>query len=543
MTRDPDVLTGRRWDLLVIGGGIHGLFSAYDAAQRGLAVALVDAGDFGSGLSFNHQRTLHGGLRVLQSGSLRKVRQQARERRAWARIAPHLIRPLPFLMGTYRRLGRSRMALRAGFAVYERVARSRDTGVTTELRLPRTRLESAAATRRLFPGIAERGLSGGAVWYDYQTRHPDRLTWLVGLAAQRAGATLVNYTRAVAPVRGPGGGIGGARVRDELDGRERDVEASVTLLAPGSALGPLRQAFGAGEGPRLLRAINVLIDRPARDIALAAPGRSGLMLTAVPWAGAVLVGTGQSDVAVPVDQACPSPADVAAFLDDLAPAFPALRATPADVRFVHYGLTPAVVRRGRADLLPDPRIVRHRREGVPGLVSLIGVKYTTARWIAERAVDAVAGELAARPRTPCRTADAVLPHAGIADAEGRLTETCRAIEMSLDPDVAGHLVGWYGTEAPEVLRHAAQIGLLNRLDSTTPVLEGEVSYAVGQLSAVRLSDVVLRRTPLGSAGHPGRPALERAARLMGRLLGWSEGRMAQEIAAVEARYAIGRAPS
>jgi glycerol-3-phosphate dehydrogenase len=115
--------------------------------------------------------------------------------------------------------------------------------------------------------------------------------------------------------------------------------------------------------------------------------------------------------------------------------------------------------------------------------------------------------------------------------------------MSLDPDVAGHLVGWYGTEAPEVLRHAAQIGLLNRLDSTTPVLEGEVSYAVGQLSAVRLSDVVLRRTPLGSAGHPGRPALERAARLMGRLLGWSEARMAQEIAAVEARYAIGRAPS
>src|ERR1051325_5122264 len=100
MLRDLDALTRRRFDLLVIGGGIHGLFAAYDAAQRGLSVALVDAADFGSGLSFNHQRTLHGGLRALQSGQISKARRQIRERRTWARIAPHLVRPLPFLIGT-----------------------------------------------------------------------------------------------------------------------------------------------------------------------------------------------------------------------------------------------------------------------------------------------------------------------------------------------------------------------------------------------------------------------------------------------------------
>src|SRR5436190_19713571 len=111
MVRDVELLARQRWDVLVIGGGIHGLFAAYDAAQRGLSVALVEAADFGGGLSFNHQRTLHGGLRALQSGQLRKTRQQLTERRTWARIAPYFVRPLPFLIGTYARTARSRAAL------------------------------------------------------------------------------------------------------------------------------------------------------------------------------------------------------------------------------------------------------------------------------------------------------------------------------------------------------------------------------------------------------------------------------------------------
>src|SRR5262252_2103045 len=126
MPRQLEDLARGRYDLLVVGGGIHGLFAAYDAAQRGLSVALVERADFGSGLSFNHQRTIHGGLRTLQHGHLRKTRQQIYERRTWARIAPHLIRPLPFLIGTYGYGRRSRAALGAGFAVYDRIGRARN---------------------------------------------------------------------------------------------------------------------------------------------------------------------------------------------------------------------------------------------------------------------------------------------------------------------------------------------------------------------------------------------------------------------------------
>src|SRR4029434_7457840 len=120
---------------------------------------------------------IHGGLRALQSGHIGKVREQIVERRTWARIAPHLVRPLPFLIGTYRFTKRSRWMLRAGFAAYDFLGRSRNVGVPSELHLPKSRLESAATTRRLFPGVKVAGLTGGAVWDDYPVTHPDRLQW------------------------------------------------------------------------------------------------------------------------------------------------------------------------------------------------------------------------------------------------------------------------------------------------------------------------------------------------------------------------------
>ncbi len=521
-----------RYDLLVIGGGIHGLFAAYDAAQRGLRVALVDRADFGSGLTFNHQRTIHGGLRALRTGQVLKTRRQIAERRTWARIAPHLLRPLPFLVGTYGWTTKSRWAVRAGFALYDVVGRSRNRDVSPELHLPRARLESAAATRRLFPGVAEPGLSGGAIWYDYQTRHPDRLTWTVALAAGGAGARLANWTEAIEPLRS-GGQIRGARVRDLTTSREYDVEATVTLLAAGASLPALGPAFGLTDTPPMLRAMNVLLDRPARDIATAAPSSSGRMLTAVPWRGYVLVGTHQSDGPIPAGEAGPPPEAIDAFLGDLNSAFPRLQATRADIRLIHHGLTPAVVNGRQADLLAEPQITRP--SSTKGVMSIVGVKYTTARAAAERAIDAVCAEVGGH-RRPSSTASTTLPHAGIADVEGRLVETLRALGVDLDRDVIEHLTGWYGTEASDVVRTAASANELDRVSPDSPVLAGEIGYAARHAQAKRLSDAVLRRTPLGSAGHPGRAALERSADVMARVHGWTLEQREAEIRTVEERY-------
>src|SRR5258708_23532750 len=116
MVRDLDRLTAQTFDVLVVGGGIYGLTIAYDAAQRGLSVELVERDDFGSGASFNHLRTIHGGLRYLQTLDVARARESVRERRTFATIAPNAVRPLKFVLPLGRSLMRGRLAMTLGFA-------------------------------------------------------------------------------------------------------------------------------------------------------------------------------------------------------------------------------------------------------------------------------------------------------------------------------------------------------------------------------------------------------------------------------------------
>src|SRR5437773_5649322 len=183
MLRDVDRLHGRTFDVLVVGGGIYGLTIAYDAAQRGLSVPLVEADDFGSGASFNHLRTIHGGLRYLQSLDLSRARESVRERSALARIAPHAVQPLVFALPITRSLMRGKLAMRAGFLIDGVLSAGRNRDISQPLRLPRGRVVSRGTAVERFPGLRRQGLTGAAVWYDYETTETDRLTLAWALAA------------------------------------------------------------------------------------------------------------------------------------------------------------------------------------------------------------------------------------------------------------------------------------------------------------------------------------------------------------------------
>src|SRR5690242_11717175 len=183
MRRDLDRLTRTQFDLLVVGGGIHGLTAAYDAVQRGLTVALVERDDFGSGASFNNLRTVHGGLRSLQTGDLGKFRLSIRERRTFARIAPHLVEPLAFLLPTSRAFTRSRTAINVAFLIDGLLGADRNRDLPPRLQLPRGRTLSRAECIAIDPLLADRDLTGGALWYDYQMPRTERLTLAFAHAA------------------------------------------------------------------------------------------------------------------------------------------------------------------------------------------------------------------------------------------------------------------------------------------------------------------------------------------------------------------------
>jgi len=536
--RDASRLESAPFDVLVVGGGIHGLATAYEATSRGLRTALIDSADFGSGISFNHQKIAHGGLRSLQSLRLDRAREAIRERRALARIAPWFVLPLPFIIGTYGSGTRSRAAVRAGFFVDRWVAKKRNQGIERELHLPAPRLLSRAITLKLFAGINPQNLSGGAQWYDYQMVQNDRLTFAFAAAADKAGAVLVNYVEAVGAVR-EGGRIAGITARDLESGQELTVRAPVTINCAGSRAGEVMKMFGVNRETPLLAAMNLVTAKPAKEIGLAAPTSAGRMLTLVPWRGRAIVGTSHSSRLVPPTETRAAAAEIDGFIKEANEAFPALALTRTDITLVHRGLVPAIVdSRGQPALRPTPATYDHEQDGAPGAMTVIGVKYTTARAVAERTVNTAARKLGRGLRRSA-TAVTALPGAGMADHEGLAIETARRLLLDLPSSVLQRLSAVYAERSAEIIRLMA-----DRRELGQPLAEGadatgaEVIHVIREEMALHLSDIVVRRMGVGAPGHPGADVLSASAQIASAELGWSEEQQAREISAVEEIYRV-----
>ena len=534
MTRDLDRLTGRTFDLLVVGGGIHGLIIACDAAQRGLSVALVERDDFGSGASFNHLRTIHGGLRYLQSFDLARARESVRERRTLARIASHTMAPLPFALPLYRSVLRSKMAMRAGFLLDRVVSAGRNRGVPESHRLRGGRVYSRGSAIQRFPGLKRQGLRGAAVWHDYVTLEPDRLTFTWALAAQGHGAVLANHVDATALVK-EGGRVAGIRARCGLEGRSLDISARLTVNATGGAVDRLLQTIGLSSGVPMLKAMNLVTRRDAGDEALGGRAPSGRNLFMVPWRDRAIFGTWESDRPCDPGDTGVSERDVTGFMAELNDAFPALDLTLADITLVHRGVVPAIAHGDAVALQGHEQIRDHAADQVDGLVTVAGVKYTTARASAERITDLALRTLG-RNAVASKTASTVLPGGDIADIGLAIAVARREHDEGLPTDTIPHLIAGYGSRYGEVLDLADRPELKKRVAKHSPVIGAELILAARHEMAMTLADAMIRRTPVGALGHPGDEAIDRAAAIVAAELRWSEERTRREIAAVKAFY-------
>lgn len=539
MTRDLRTLADRRFDLLIVGAGIYGATIAWDAAQRGLSVALIDRGDFGGGTSANSAKTVHGGVRALQTGSLAELRSFVRERRALSCIAPHLVHPLPFVIPTYRGLSHHRLTMRAGFGLYDLLARDRNDLPDRSKHLPPSRLVPRDECLRLNPAIAPDGVTGGIIWHDCQMYNPDRLVLAFVQTAVEAGAVAVNHLEATGWLR-HGGRIVGVRAADRAGAPVFDVRAALVVNAAGpwsrALTADLPPVIRTARPPGLSKATN-LVTRPFTGTHAVGGLAGSRFLFATPWLGATIVGTSHT----PYSGADGSPpvraADVSAFLAEVTEAFPAAGLTPADVRLVHRGLLPATDGSGRL-LLKQSVVHDHRTDGVPGLMSVLGVRYTTARGTAESAVD-MASSVLRRTAPACRTAVTPLHGGDIPDWSYFLAEASHHADDTVDADTRTRLALSYGARHAQVLQlMVANPALAAPLSDHCPVTRGEILYAVRHEQAVRLSDAVLRRTEAGSAGHPGQTALAEAARIMGDALQWTAAQRAREVAAVETVYRL-----
>jgi glycerol-3-phosphate dehydrogenase len=536
VVRDLARLANTTFDLLVVGGGIHGLAAAYDAARRGLSVALVERDDLGGASSFNHLKTLHGGLRSLQTGDLGKFRQAIRERRTLARIAPHHVRPISFLLPTRRSLTRGRLAMRAAFLLDALLSADRNAGLPPAMRLPAGRLLDIAEGRRQAGDHWDESATGAACWHDYQAPRAERLTLAIARAAHEAGAVLANRVEAMSPLLA-GGRVAGLRLRDGLTGREFEVNGRALLNAAGSGAPALRHALGDRADLALQKAMNLVTARPWSGPAIGATYGGGTLFL-VGWEGRLMVGTWHDERAE-----CPSSAtvgigEVERFLADANRAFPRLGLREDEITLVHRGIVPGVRRAdGRITMRNRGELVDHARHGAANAFSLVAVKYTTGRAIAERAVDRVVSALG-RGATRGTTAEVPLPDAVVGDPEREIAAARRAFPR-LDATSARHLVLSYGTGWSRVIACAEHVGpdALEPVAAAWPVVRAEVTHAVRHEMAHTLADVVVRRTRLGVAGHPGDPAAAAVATLLSAELGWDAARVDDELRALRRFYA------
>ncbi len=454
---DPRELADQTFDLLVVGGGIHGAAVARDAALRGATVLLVEAHDFAAGTSSRSSRLVHGGLRYLRQGAFGLVREALHERERLLRLCPHLVRPVPMVMPFFQDGPGSRWLTRLGVQVYGWIG-GRSTLPGPQGLAPKDALAA-------FPGLRARGLRGAVRFFDAATQDA-RLTLANVLAARQAGARVVNHCAAV------GHAAAGTLLRDGRTGAEVTVRARHVVNAAGPRADAVRRAFDC-QGPDLVRTSRgshlVLPERPG-ETALCAFLPDQRIQFVIPHRDGTLCGTTEVDEAPGNAEPTVPEADRQYLLDalgwllDPAP-------TPADVRFGYSGWRSLPTGAGPPGALHREAFVVREPLSDATLHTIVGGKLTTHRSFAEKVVGEVLGL-----HVPSPTRDLPLP-----GGDG--------------PREVGDPLWWrHGSRTPAVRALAGgDAALLQPVCPHRPFLGCEVLDAVQELGAVTLTDLALRR--------------------------------------------------
>jgi glycerol-3-phosphate dehydrogenase len=522
------LLTDVPVDLLIVGGGITGAGIARDAAMRGLRTVLVEQGDLGNGTSSRSSRLIHGGLRYLEQGRLRLVLEANRERRVLLRLAPHLVRPLPFVFPLHQGDRVSLWRLAAGMWLYDLLALFRNVAPH--------RMLSKRALLAGEPMIRERGLLGGARYFDAQCDDA-RLVLATARSAVLHGATITTYT-VVDGLELADGRVTGARLVDVLSGERGIVRAAAVVNATGPWADRVRQLEDPACRPLLrpTKGVHVVVPRSRlghhEAIAFLSP-IDGRVMFALPWGDDSYVGTTDTDAWEPPEAVVAKPDDLVYLLRSVNALFPNARLGVEDVRATWAGLRPLL----RGEPTGPSGVSREHAivEGPSGMITVAGGKLTTYRVMARDAVDRVVQQLTERGhRLELRAAPTEAePLPGGETAEfGPFHRG--ALELGLSGETADHLVRHFGTETAGIVNLArAQRELQRRLHPAHPAIEAEVVHAARRELAQRVDDVLVRRIHMYyETEDRGEAAASRTAQLLGRELGWTGSRIAEE----HARY-------
>jgi len=534
--RGPD-----KFDLVIVGGGITGAAVAYIAAARGLSVALFEKKDYGGATSAATSKLIHGGLRYLANGELKLVRESLRERRILGNIAPNFVYPLPFIMPMYKRWRGNIWKMLIGMYLYDLLSYDKKDTWDRSKKLQNHRLINHRKTIRVEPNLRMENLRNAFYFFDYQSIFPERLTLAFIKSATEYGASVSNYTPVEGFLFGEGKKITGVKVKDQFTGREKEVHADLVINCGGTwadkILGLAAGTDNLTHRVKRSEGIHIITKKIAGHHVVSIQKTDGGHMMIMPWREHSLIGTTDKEFLGDPDEYRVSMESIDEIIENVNTYY-GRKISREDIIHAYGGLRPLVddQTKGSYETSRKYEVYDNAADGIGGMITVEGGKYTTSRSLAREVLKMISEKL---NKT---LADSVSENLYLSGCEIRDMKQFMIRQHLNYKDFSRNTVEYvsrnYGTESQVVFRLARSNPRFAEVVTHDGEILAEVVYAIQYESAKTLTDIMFRRTGIGTLGNPGQAVIEKIATLAAGMMGWSEKRKEEEIASLTKVYQI-----
>ena len=540
MERFIENYQGDEFDLVVIGGGITGATVVYEAALRGLSVSLIEKADFGSATSAATSRMIHGGLRYLSTFEFALVRESLKERRVLTNIAPNFIHPASFLFSTYKKDKVPNYMMKIGMLLYELFSYDKNWLWDKSKKMPYHQSLSAEQISSLFPNAINKGLTGGQMYYDCSSHSPERFTLAFIKSAVKYGAKVANYTEVDDFIVEEGKKmktVKGVHVIDKLSNKKYNIKAKLVINCAGPwadiLLGKAKEKSVLQE-LRRSEGIHFITKKLVDKHVFSGSTAKGKHFFLVPYRHHTLIGTTDKEYIGKPDDYKVTKKAIIELLTDVNESFGSKEKIKyEDIVYSYGGLRP-LVEDQTDDVYNSSRkyeITGEKKNGIQGLITVEGGKFTTSRMLAEKAINKTI-KILKLPKKKSISNKKYLYGCDIGNFQNFVSKNQNQYDY-YTPQQIEYLSKCYGTEIDELFAIADENESYKKPLNIDGESLSQVVFAIRNEMALSLSDIMMRRTGIGQLGHPGKETLNKVAKLAAKELKWDSKKLADEINQME----------
>lgn len=540
MKRFIEQQNSAHFDLIIIGGGITGATLAYESSLKGLKVALFEKADFGGATSAATSKLIHGGLRYLNNFEFGLVRESLRERRTLENIAPNFIYPLPFMIPSYNSIKNNRWILLIGMILYDLLSFDKSFTWDSSKKLRGFKSLSAKKTIKKEPCVKQKKISGSTIYYDCQNIFPERLTLAFIKSAINNGAQVSNYAKVESIIK-ENNQVKGVVVNDLFSKKVKNIYAPLTV----NCAGPwadilLNKASKNGSQHRIKRSegIHIITKKICHNHAVTVMTKDDKHIMVMPWRNHSLIGTTDQDFKGNPDDYKVSKKSILELIETVNANYNIAELKYNDILFAYGGLR-SLAESQDEELYESSRkyeIFDNADDGLNGMLTVEGGKYTTSRQLADNVMKMVDLKLN-RKHVKSESDQKFLFGCEIKNMIVFL-DSLKSNYPAFSIQTIDYLGRNYGTECHEIFKLAKENKELAQQLNNEGEIMAEVVYAIKNEMALSLSDILFRRTGIGTLGHPGKEIIEKVAKLAKSLLDWDDERYNFELNEVEKKFEL-----